>query len=241
MAYEFRTVTLDWSVRPMVFRPDRHGVTNSAAKVDRLMEELRYLTEAGWEFYPDFETAVQWDMVKNYPGVVRQFLGSANVQQMRYEGVTVRLRRRKPAASAVVERQAPARPPQSSTAFDAQERASERGTKACPDCAEMIKEAARICRFCRHEFWAEGETAPTTRPDDPTGLMDDSAGQSEAVPEAVKILVWQRDKGKCVLCGDYRNLVFGRLVPASRGGASTPANLKLVCEPCSRRLNGPAA
>jgi hypothetical protein len=125
---------------------------------------------------------------------------------------------------------------------DAQTRDSQiAGTKECPDCAERVKQAARICRFCRHEFWAEGETAPTTRPADPTGLIDDVAGQSDAVPEAVKIVVWQRDKGKCVLCGDHRNLVIGRVVPASRGGASTPANLKLLCEACSRRMNGPAA
>jgi hypothetical protein len=25
-------------------------------------------------------------------------------------------------------------------------------TKVCPDCAEEVKAAARICRFCRHKF-----------------------------------------------------------------------------------------
>jgi hypothetical protein len=25
-------------------------------------------------------------------------------------------------------------------------------TKVCPDCAESVKAAARVCRFCRYEF-----------------------------------------------------------------------------------------
>jgi hypothetical protein len=28
-----------------------------------------------------------------------------------------------------------------------------RPTKRCPDCAEEVLADARICRFCRHEFW----------------------------------------------------------------------------------------
>jgi hypothetical protein len=77
----------------MVFRPDRHGVTHSEAKLDRLMDEIRYLTESGWEFYPDFKTAVEWHRQDKYPGLLGQMLGSANVQQTRYAGATVRLRR----------------------------------------------------------------------------------------------------------------------------------------------------
>jgi Uncharacterised protein family UPF0547 len=30
------------------------------------------------------------------------------------------------------------------------------GTKVCPDCAEVVKEAARVCRFCGHEFALAG-------------------------------------------------------------------------------------
>jgi hypothetical protein len=29
------------------------------------------------------------------------------------------------------------------------------GTKQCPDCAERVRAEARICRFCRHEFWPD--------------------------------------------------------------------------------------
>jgi len=32
--------------------------------------------------------------------------------------------------------------------------------KTCPKCAELIKAAAKICRFCQHEFADETEPAP---------------------------------------------------------------------------------
>jgi hypothetical protein len=32
----------------------------------------------------------------------------------------------------------------------------ERDTKRCPDCAEDVLADARLCRFCRHEFWPSG-------------------------------------------------------------------------------------
>ena len=31
-------------------------------------------------------------------------------------------------------------------------RGSERRTKTCPDCAETVLEAARVCKHCGHEF-----------------------------------------------------------------------------------------
>jgi HNH endonuclease len=50
------------------------------------------------------------------------------------------------------------------------------------------------------------------------------------IPTAVKIEVWKRDKGKCVMCGSQDNLHFDHDVPYSRGGSSLVAkNIQLLC------------
>jgi hypothetical protein len=114
-------------------------------------------------------------------------------------------------------------------------------TKVCPDCAERIKAAARVCRFCRYEFWPEGENPPYATPADALGSVRDLEPRAQPVPYSVKLLVWRRDKGTCVRCGGDHALVFDRLVPTAQGGASTPANLRLTCEPCWREIHGPLA
>jgi hypothetical protein len=50
------------------------------------------------------------------------------------------------------------------------------------------------------------------------------------IPTWVKIEVWKRDKGKCVLCGNKENLHFDHIVPFSKGGTSLLAkNIQLLC------------
>lgn len=50
------------------------------------------------------------------------------------------------------------------------------------------------------------------------------------IPSAVKLEVWQRDKGRCVLCGSDKNLHFDHDLPYSKGGSSLLAqNIRLLC------------
>jgi hypothetical protein len=50
------------------------------------------------------------------------------------------------------------------------------------------------------------------------------------IPTQVKIEVWMRDKGRCVLCGSRENLHFDHIVPFSKGGTSLLAkNIQLLC------------
>jgi len=56
----------------------------------------------------------------------------------------------------------------------------------------------------------------------------------ESIPEAVRLFVWQRDKGRCVKCGSQQRLEFDHIIPISSGGSNTERNIQLLCEPCNR-------
>lgn len=52
---------------------------------------------------------------------------------------------------------------------------------------------------------------------------------------AIMSEVWTRDAGKCVQCGSTDDLEFDHIVPFSKGGSSTPGNLRILCLQCNRR------
>ena len=50
------------------------------------------------------------------------------------------------------------------------------------------------------------------------------------IPPQVKLEVWKRDKGKCIICGSTDNLHFDHIIPFSKGGSSLVAkNIQLLC------------
>jgi len=50
------------------------------------------------------------------------------------------------------------------------------------------------------------------------------------IPSSVKLEVWQRDKGRCIICGESDNLHFDHDLPYSKGGTSlTARNIRLLC------------
>lgn len=53
---------------------------------------------------------------------------------------------------------------------------------------------------------------------------------SRLIPTSVKLEVWARDKGQCVLCGSKENLHFDHDLPYSKGGTSlTAENVRILC------------
>ena len=54
--------------------------------------------------------------------------------------------------------------------------------------------------------------------------------RSRIIPSSVKKEVWERDKGKCVICGSTDELHFDHDLPYSKGGTSiTKDNVRILC------------
>jgi hypothetical protein len=89
---------------------------------------------------------------------------------------------------------------------------------------------------------ANGKPAPSwpyLPPDWQPGVTDEVAPlgerNSRAIPQDVKIRVAARDRGRCRQCGSTTELHFDHVIPWSKGGANTVANIQLLCGPCNRR------
>ena len=57
-----------------------------------------------------------------------------------------------------------------------------------------------------------------------------AVGATRVIPTPVKLAVWKRDGGRCVMCGSAENLHFDHVIPFSRGGSSLrEENVQLLC------------
>jgi len=62
----------------------------------------------------------------------------------------------------------------------------------------------------------------------PSGISIGSPGR--IIPTSVKLEVWKRDGGKCVMCGATDELHFDHIIPVAKGGTSLSAdNIQLLC------------
>ena len=60
------------------------------------------------------------------------------------------------------------------------------------------------------------------------------ANRREALPEELRRRVFRRDGGACVRCGTRELIQFDHVIPVALGGATTLANLQILCAACNR-------
>lgn len=52
------------------------------------------------------------------------------------------------------------------------------------------------------------------------------------IPSKVKADVWERDNGRCILCGSRNAAPNAHFIPRSDGGLGIPENIVTLCWPC---------
>lgn len=57
----------------------------------------------------------------------------------------------------------------------------------------------------------------------------------ERIPEAVRIAVWRRDKGRCADCGSRAQIEYDHIIPLDKGGSNTVRNVELLCHACNAK------
>lgn len=54
------------------------------------------------------------------------------------------------------------------------------------------------------------------------------------IPDEVLSFVFHRDGGRCAKCGASSSLEIDHIIPVSKGGGDSPANLQVLCDSCNR-------
>jgi hypothetical protein len=82
--------------------------------------------------------------------------------------------------------------------------------------------------------FTELDTLPGDGPIKYSDNLVEESTRSRKISQEVKDKVWNRDEGKCILCGSNELIEFDHIIPFSKGGANTYRNIQILCQSCNR-------
>ena len=85
------------------------------------------------------------------------------------------------------------------------------------------------------ELVYSGFLEPVSAEQSATTTQRPKSNSSRHIPDPIKVLVFQRDKGRCVWCGTDQAIEYDHIQPVSKGGQPTLNNLQLLCRSCNRK------
>lgn len=57
------------------------------------------------------------------------------------------------------------------------------------------------------------------------------------IPQSVKKIVWERDGGCCIRCGNPQAMPNAHYIPRSQGGLGIEENIVTLCQECHREYD----
>jgi hypothetical protein len=64
-------------------------------------------------------------------------------------------------------------------------------------------------------------------------LIAEGKVRRTAIPEIVKLIVYERDQGRCVRCNSNQSIQFDHIIPVAKGGSNTEENIQILCQKCN--------
>jgi len=96
---------------------------------------------------------------------------------------------------------------------------------------EMETDADRVCaQLLNFGIWSLAPGGFTVRPYNGCRIAPE---QRAAIPQALRLAVFERDGNHCVECGAIENLSLDHIHPWSLGGPDTYENLRVLCRSCN--------
>jgi 5-methylcytosine-specific restriction endonuclease McrA len=68
--------------------------------------------------------------------------------------------------------------------------------------------------------------------------MKSKRSKACAISKAVKEAVWERDGGRCIICGSYNASPNSHYIKRSQGGIGTVENITTMCLRCHEDFDG---